>query len=86
VLPNFVCDHAPAGTDRTSDKRTLSTANQTTYYSSTGGGPAHDLRRIVMALVVRILLPLCFAMLLWGLRDRSHRKGQNSCKRYEACN
>jgi hypothetical protein len=86
VLANFVCDHTSAGTDRTSDKRALSTANQTTYYSSTGGGPADDLRRIVMTLVVRILLPLCFAMLLWGLRERSHREGQNSCKRYEGCN
>lgn len=84
VLANFVCGHASAGTDRTSDKRALSTANQTTYYSSTGCGPADDLRRIVMTLVVRILLPLCFAMLLWGLCQRSHRKGQNSCKRYDA--
>jgi predicted cobalt transporter CbtA len=86
VFANFVCDHTSAGADRTSDKRTLSTAKQTAYHSSTCGGPADDLRRIVMTLVVRILLPLCFAMLLWGLRERSHREGQNSCKRYEACN
>jgi hypothetical protein len=86
VLANLICGHASAGADRTSDKRALSTANQTTYYSSTSGGPSDDLRRIVMTLVVRILLPLRFTMLLWGLRERSHGEGQNSCKCYEACN
>jgi len=72
VLANFVRDHAASCTHCASHKRTLPAAKQTAYDGSPCRGTSDNLRRVVMTLVVCILLSLRFAMLLFGLGERTY--------------